>query len=82
MRSSPRCSQSDDQVSTKVLQRCRYVLIDCYSVIDKETQYFIAEATKTLTLSDTRKSESDGDGLWVGCTSVPKEGRLCEVQTL
>lgn len=48
------------------------------SVVDKQTQYFIAEATKTLMLSDTRKFERDGDSLWLGCTSVPKAGRLCE----
>ena len=49
-----------------------------FSVIDKEKQYFLAEATKTLHLSDTSKSEVDGDDLWVGCTTVEKEGRLCE----
>ena len=58
------------------------MLTDRCSVVDKETQYFIAEATKTLMLSDTRKSERQSDGLWVGCTSVPKEGRLCEVYSL
>lgn len=48
------------------------------SVIDREKQYFIAEATKTLKLSDTSKCEQDGDGLWVGCSTVDKQGRLCE----
>ena len=52
---------------------------DFRSVIGKETQYFIAEATKTLDLDDTRKSENEDDGLWLGCASVGKEGRLCEV---
>ena len=49
------------------------------SVIGKETQYFIAEATKTLDLVDHTKSEEEGDGLWLGCSNVDKSGRLCEV---
>lgn len=49
-------------------------------MIDKETQYFIAEATRTLSLSDTGQCEKVGDELWVGCATVPKEGRLCEVR--
>ncbi|MCJ1396376.1 hypothetical protein MMC18_009266 [Xylographa bjoerkii] len=48
------------------------------SVIGKETQYFIAEATKTLDLVDNTKSEDEGDGLWLGCSNVNKSGRLCE----
>jgi len=47
-------------------------------VIDRETQYFIAESTKTLDLLDTSKSEKEGDGLWLGCASVSAAGRLCE----
>lgn len=27
---------------------------------------------------DNQRSEEEGDGLWVGCASVSKEGRLCE----
>ncbi|KAL8894794.1 MAG: hypothetical protein Q9192_004045 [Flavoplaca navasiana] len=48
------------------------------SVIAKDTQYFIAEATKTLDLVDNNKCEEEGDALWVGCGSVDKAGRLCE----
>ncbi|KAL8715606.1 MAG: hypothetical protein Q9220_000943 [cf. Caloplaca sp. 1 TL-2023] len=48
------------------------------SVISKETQYFIAEATKTLDLVDNEVCEAQDDNLWVGCTSVDKSGRLCE----
>ena len=47
-------------------------------MIDLETQYFIAESTKTLDLADTSKSENEGDGLWLGCASVSAAGRLCE----
>ncbi len=49
------------------------------SVIDKDHQYFLAESTKTLNLQDSEKYEMEGDGLWVGCSKVRKEGRLCEV---
>lgn len=48
------------------------------SVIDRETQYFIAESSKTLDLADTSKSEKEGDDLWLGCASVSAAGRLCE----
>lgn len=48
------------------------------SVIGKQTQYFLAESTKTLDLLDNQKSEVEGDRLWVGCGEVDKEGRLCE----
>ena len=48
------------------------------SVIDREKQYFIAESTKTLDLVNNGKSEEEGDGLWIGCGTVDKSGRLCE----
>jgi len=47
------------------------------SVIDSETQYFIAESTRTLDLFDNTKHGS-GDELWVGCSEASKAGRLCE----
>ena len=47
-------------------------------MVGRRKQYFIAEATKSLNLADTSKSERDGDGLWVGCDVVDKSGRLCE----
>lgn len=47
------------------------------SLISKDTQYFICEATKTLDLG-SNGYDCDGDALWVGCTSVDKSGRLCE----
>ena len=56
----------------------RTLIEPCSSVIDKEKQYFLAEATKTIQISDTSKSKDEGDGLWVGCATVEKEGRLCE----
>jgi hypothetical protein len=47
------------------------------SVIDAETQYFIAESTRTLDLADNNQ-HAPGDGLWIGCSTVSKAGRLCE----
>lgn len=35
------------------------------SLIDKGTQYFIAESTKTLDINGSGQSEADGDGLWL-----------------
>ncbi|CAD6578204.1 MAG: hypothetical protein ASARMPRED_008641 [Alectoria sarmentosa] len=48
------------------------------SLIDREKQYFVAESTKTLDLVNNNKSEEAGDGLWFGCGTVDKSGRLCE----
>lgn len=50
------------------------------SLIDRDTQYFVAESTKTLHLDDTTKQDNPDDALWAGCASVPKAGRLCEVR--
>ena len=47
-------------------------------MIDRQKQHFVAESTKTLDLADNNKSEEDGDGLWFGCGTVEKSGRLCE----
>ncbi|CAL3966640.1 unnamed protein product [Diplocarpon coronariae] len=47
------------------------------SVIDAETQYFIAEGTKTVDLVDSNKHAA-GDEIWIGCAAVKKVGRLCE----
>ncbi|KAF4615723.1 hypothetical protein G7Y89_g15265 [Cudoniella acicularis] len=46
-------------------------------VIDAETQYFIAESTRTVDLIDTAK-HAPGDDIWMGCSSVSKAGKLCE----
>ncbi|KAK0618709.1 Autoinducer 2 sensor kinase/phosphatase LuxQ [Lasiodiplodia hormozganensis] len=51
------------------------------SLIDRETQYFVAESTKTLELANSDESEDPDDAVWAVCKSVPKRGRLCE-QTL
>ncbi|KAJ4983994.1 hsp90-like protein [Stagonosporopsis vannaccii] len=48
------------------------------SLIDEETQYFVAESTKTVHLDDAEKYENPEDAIWAGCVRVPKVGRLCE----
>lgn len=48
------------------------------SLIDRETQYFVAESTKTLDLSDSSVHDDPSDAIWAGCINVPKVGRLCE----
>lgn len=47
------------------------------SLIDADTQYFIAESTKTVDLVNNTK-HAPGDEIWMGCGSVSKAGRLCE----
>lgn len=49
---------------------------DYSSVIDDTTQYFIAESSKTVDLTDTSK-HAPGDDIWIGCSSVAKTGRIC-----
>ncbi|KAF2847597.1 hypothetical protein T440DRAFT_510054 [Plenodomus tracheiphilus IPT5] len=48
------------------------------TLIDEETQYFVAESTKTLHLDNTSKFDHPDDALWAGCVRVPMAGRLCE----
>ena len=70
--------KGDDQVSCKPLLRFYTRANILQSLIDRENQYFIAEATKSLDLANTNKSEVEGDSLWFGCGTVDKSGRLCE----
>ena len=78
---SANAASSPDTTLTALAQLCA-IRLDAsramISVIDREKQYFIAEATKSLRISDTSKSEVEGDSLWAGCSTVDKAGRLCE----
>ncbi|KAK8203469.1 hypothetical protein BKA81DRAFT_407719 [Phyllosticta paracitricarpa] len=49
------------------------------SLIDRDTQYFVAESTKTQDLEDAEGGTAVADHIWAGCQSVPKAGRLCEM---
>lgn len=49
------------------------------SLIDEETQYFIAESTKTIHLDDAEKYEDPDDAIWAGvslpfASGLPTEG--------
>ncbi|KAF7951161.1 uncharacterized protein EAE97_002712 [Botrytis byssoidea] len=46
------------------------------SVVDDNAQYFLAEATKTLDLSDSSKHDP-GDDLWMGCGGTIRSEALC-----
>lgn len=46
------------------------------SVVDENAQYFLAESTKTLDLSDSSQHEA-GDELWMGCGGTVRSEALC-----
>lgn len=74
-------ASSPDTTLTALAQLCALRLHAkraMISLIDREKQYFVAESTKTLDLINNNKSEVEGDGLWFGCGTVDKSGRLCE----
>ncbi|KAL3449848.1 two-component sensor protein histidine protein kinase [Aspergillus insuetus] len=48
------------------------------SLIDRETLYVVAEASRSLNLGDNNVYDNDGDGLWMGCSRGPVAGTLCE----
>ncbi|KAL2829817.1 hypothetical protein BJY01DRAFT_261164 [Aspergillus pseudoustus] len=48
------------------------------SLIDRETLYVVAEASRSLNLGDNSVYDIDGDGLWMGCSRGPVAGTLCE----
>jgi hypothetical protein len=68
-------AKSHDWVS-HVVTGGGFVLIPC-SLLDAETQYFVAESTKTSDLVDPN-NHAPGDDIWMGCSSVSKAGKLCE----
>lgn len=70
-------TKGNDQVTSKNILWLLQKLTNSFSLIDDDTQYFIAESTKSLDLVDSTKHKP-GDELWLGCTSVSKAGKLCE----
>lgn len=42
------------------------------SLIDRETQYFVAESTKTLDLADSDEFEEPDDAIWAGVRRFPR----------
>lgn len=41
------------------------------TLIDEETQYFVAESTKTLHLDDANKHDHPDDAIWAGVSDIP-----------
>lgn len=53
------------------------------SVTDRDSQYCLAEASRTNPASATGATfDDDSNLLWVGSGGWPKEGRICEVRHL
>ncbi|KAJ5933329.1 CheY-like superfamily [Penicillium verhagenii] len=48
------------------------------SLIDRETLYVVAEASRSLNLANNDQHDGNGDGLWMGCSRGPVAGTLCE----
>lgn len=48
------------------------------SVIDRDTQYYIAEASEEMTLQQCTDSNFALQAIWAGQSSFPKTGRFCE----
>ena len=55
-----------------------WVVANPGSLFGRNTQYVLAESTRTLSLSDD-SFEAEGDALWHGCGSGDKSFSLCEV---
>ena len=47
------------------------------SVVHNDTSYVISESTRTLVLTDTRRSDVEGDNLFFGCSTVARSDSLC-----
>lgn len=55
-----------------------HVQLEMVALIDKDTQYFVAEATKTLDLEDSNLFDDVGDGLYYGAINIMKKAGLQE----
>jgi len=52
------------------------------SVLDRDKQHIIAEATRSLSLTDPSFHEDDDDSVWLGTSATHKAWRLCKVSLL
>ncbi len=51
------------------------------SVVDRDTQYFLAEASRPASGSSEKETfQEDEDLLFIGGSGVPKKGKICEVR--
>jgi hypothetical protein len=69
-----RGAKSNDRVSVCLSM---FAALTWCSLLDADTQYFVAESTKTVDLINT-ENHAPGDDIWMGCSSVAKAGKLCE----
>jgi hypothetical protein len=51
-------------------------------ILDRESQYFIAEASRRVDADLGDMFEKHEDLLWIGCEGMSKSGKLCEVRAL
>ena len=77
---SPQCVSVDDKVRDHLASVARVEYNWGNSVIGKDTQYTLSEATKTLDLGDTSKAGEEADSLWMGCATFGSSEGLCEVR--
>jgi hypothetical protein len=52
------------------------------SVLDRDKQHIIAEATRTVSLTDPLVHRDDSDNIWLGTTDIRKAWRVCKVSLL
>lgn len=50
--------------------------------MDRESQYFVAEASKIVDTDTGNIFEKHAQLLWLDCEGIPKSGKLCEVRPL
>lgn len=52
------------------------------SVLDRDKQHIIAEATRSLSLTDPSVHDDDDDNVWLGTSDRQKAWRVCKVSLL
>jgi hypothetical protein len=56
------------------------MLIRWIRLIDREAQYFLAEASRPIDANPNEPFEKHEDLLWLSCQGISKSGMLCEVR--
>lgn len=51
----------------------------CFSILDRESQFILAEGTQTSNINNPSVYGREGDGLWAGCSTVVTAWSLCKV---
>ena len=75
------CPTSTTEVSRFDVSILLIAITSMPSVTDRDTQYFLAEASRPAPgLSNKDTFQKDEDLLFVGGFGVPKKGKMCEVR--